>query len=552
MLWGGLKGMTILKLVKQHYINALVMGIFLFPAALYASISVTQNFDNKNQYSSSSLVWNISSQSLHPPLKVNNYFVGSFQDLNFDIGDAKHGNFNSATYKDWDNDGNLSDNIITISTDEYPSLEFQSFQLDSGWTLKPEGSKPLIIRVQGNVVINGNINCSGENGEAVSSDQSQVAQGGTARCGGGAGGRGGTDDGVTPVLPQAGTQGGASVTGGSPGSQQAMVDGGDGAGGGGGYSQNLTDADNGVRPPASTGGAKGTNFEDNAFQETGGGSGGGGGFYYTGSDSANHSRGGGGGAGGGVIYLYSGGDITLSSSAKITANGGDGGGGSLKAGGGGGGGGAGGSILMFAGGEISLNTAEVEALGGSGGSTLGGNGGDGATGRTWITDGTGGDGPTGSGDNPVSLLAAIGSVNYQTGNFEAVSVSVDSYNSYPELLSVETTGTIQTGDQVLFDLSSNKSSNFVANWSESSTVVGQKLDRYFKYRIRVSSNNENTPTVLESVKFNFNAYVLSDFDMTTGCGSLNHGGGMLWFLILLPLFLLIIIKLNLNSYKSLH
>ena len=128
MLWGGLKEMTILKLVKQHYINALVMGISLFPAALYASISVTQNFDNKNQYSSSSLVWNISSQSLHPPLKVNDYFVGSFQDLNFDIGDAKHGVFNSNTYKDWDNDGNLSDNIITINTDEYSSLEFQSFQ----------------------------------------------------------------------------------------------------------------------------------------------------------------------------------------------------------------------------------------------------------------------------------------------------------------------------------------------------------------------------------------------------------------------------------------
>lgn len=550
MLWAGVKEMTILKLVKTHHILALVMGIFTFPAALYASISFTQNFDNINEYSSSTLVWNLSTQSLHPPLKVNNYFEGSFQDLNFDIGTAKHGVFNSSTYTDWDTDGNSSNQVIRINTDTYPVLEFQSFNLESGWTLQPEGSKPLIIRVQGNVVINGTIDCSGENGDSVTSDQTQVAQGGTARCGGGSGGRGGTDDGVSPVLPQAGTQGGSSVSGGSPGTQQAVVDGGDGAGGGGGYSQNLTDADNGVRPPASTGGAKGTNFEDNAFQETGGGSGGGGGFYYTGSDTANRSRGGGGGAGGGVIYIYSGGDITLSSSAKITANGGAGGGGNLKAGGGGGG--AGGSILIFAGGEITLNTAEVVALGGAGGSTLGGNGGDGATGRTWITDGTGGDGPTGSGDNPVSLLAAIGSVNYQTGNFEAESVTIDSYNSFPEFVSVETTGTVQTGDQVLFDLSSNKSNNFVANWSESSTVVGQKLDRYFKYRIRMSSNNENSPSILESAKFNFNAYVLTDFDMATGCGSLNQGSGVLWFLILLPFLVLIIIKLNLQSYKSSH
>ena len=549
MLWGGLREMTILKLVKKHSFKALALGISLFPVAVYASISFTQNFDNKNQYSSSSLVWNVSTQTLHPPLKVNDYFEGSFQDLNFDIGDAKHGIFNSSTYQDWDNDGDISDKIITVNTDTYPSLEFESFNLLSGWTLQPEGSEPLIIRVQGHVVIDGTIDCSGENGQAVTSDQSQVALGGTARCGGGDGGRGGTDNGVSPVLPQAGGNGGASVTGGSAGSQQAMVDGGDGAGGGGAYSQNLTDADNGVRPPASTGGSKGTNFEDNAFQETGGGSGGGGGFYYTGSDTANHSRGGGGGAGGGVIYIYSGGNITLSSSAKITANGGEGGGGNLKAGGGGGG--AGGSILMFAGGEIFLNTAQVVALGGDGGTTLGGNGGAGATGRTWITDGVGGDGPTGSGDNPVSLLAAIGSVNYQTGSFQAESVTIDSYNSFPQFVSVETTGTIQSGDQVLFDLSSNKSNNFVANWSESSTVIGVKLDRYFKYRIRITSNNENTPSTLESVKFNFNAYVLSDFDMTTGCGSMNQsGGGLLWFLILLPLFALVVVKLNLQTHKS--
>lgn len=523
--------------------------MILLPYKSYC-LSFSENFETKSSYSSSSLVWNISNQTLHPPLKVNDYHDGSsFKDLNLDIGDAKHGVFNTSTYSDWDNDGNLNDFIITISTDEYSSLEFESFNLASGWTLRPTGSNPLIIRVQGDITVNGQIDCSGDDGETVISSQSSVAQGGVGRCGGASGGDGGRDDGVTAVNPTAGANGGSSVTGGGAGIQQDITDGGDGGGGGGAYSQNLTDADNGVRPPASTGGAKGTNFEDNGFQEQGAGSGGGGGFYYSGTDTAQRSRGGGGGAGGGIVYIYAGGDITLNPSSKITANGGDGGGGALKAGGGGAGGG--GSIIIFAGGEVNLNATQVLALGGQGGVTSGGDGGDGATGRTWITDGVGGDGPTGAGDNPISLLAAIGSINYQTGTFNSVSTVIDSFNSYPKFLSVDTAGTIQTGDQVLFDLSSNKSVSFTPNWSESSTLSNSKLERYFKYRIRMTSSDEDSPSSLEAVTFNFDAYVLTEFDMTTGCGSLNANMPFILLLfVFMPMFLLVFFKFKLKSNKG--
>lgn len=556
MQWGGAKESQIPKPGKYEFIKIkkyltfiiIKLIVFLFSAQSFA-LSFTESFEQIQNYKSSSLVWNISRKTLHPPLKIDNYHDGvSFKDLNIDIGTAKHGEFNISTYKNWATQQDISNQVITINTDEYNSLEFKNFVLNSGWTLRPQGSKPLIIKVQGDLTIEGDIDCSGEDGESVIASQLQAAAGGIGRCGGASGGRGGKDNGLTSLTPNPGLNSGSSVTGGSPGFQQS-TDGGDGAGGGGAYSQNLTDADNGVRPPAAVGGAKGTNFEDNGFQQIGGGSGGGGGYFYTDADTALHSRGGGGGAGGGVIHLIAGGNIYLNPSSKVSANGGKGGGGNFKAGGGGGGGG--GSILIFAAGEVILNSTQVLAQAGAGGVTLGGNGGNGAVGRTWITDGVAGDGPTGSGDNPVSLLAAIGRVNYQTGSFEAISSTIDTLNSFPKFLSFLYTGSLQSGDQLNIDLSSSEISNYSDDWVATDQLENKQLKRYYSYRVRLISNDESSPSYLQTLSLNFEAYVLTDFEMTTGCGSIDQShNDWLYYFLLIPFLLMCCLKIKLQSDKT--
>ena len=284
-------------------------------------------------------------------------------------------------------------------------FQFRSFTIRPGVRVRGEGSRPMILLVAGDVVIDGELRVDGQNGERVDTLNSAnfPARGGRGACGGGNGGDGSPSRIARDFVAQAGGLGGVGGRLGCGASNAT------GSGGGGGVFGTVGDPYYPVRNGTGTafiqqigvggyGGGVGSGNaartlpggppgvspfrdgrDDNDFLGLGfdvnrrllitgeltgllGGQGGGGGGDRSASDCSNDpnqwindNKGGGGGGGGGCLVIFTLGSIRVGAGGHVSANGGHGGGGEQAGSnnqGGGGGGGSGGMLLLYALNEI--------------------------------------------------------------------------------------------------------------------------------------------------------------------------------------------------------
>ena len=262
---------------------------------------------------------------------------------------------------------------------------FDSLHIPAGVIVKGGGGQPLVLNVCGDVTIEGTLSVSGEDGVHTWSANATNGNpngapgglGGTACCGGFAGGAGGHS-------PSGGGQSGGGPSGGKTGSSSFKSTSfgnfwnGGNAGGGG----HATVGTKGFFKSTSTGnaGAGGTAIYGNGALDTlQGGSGGGGGSGGLGGASTGYG-GAGGGGGGGVIHIDAGGAIAILAGGAVRADGGKGGRCQDIGAVGGGGAGAGGIVWLT--GTSVTNGGEVTAEGGencflNGGQPTDGHGGNG-------------------------------------------------------------------------------------------------------------------------------------------------------------------------------
>jgi hypothetical protein len=483
------------------------------------SVSFLSTSSLESPIESSTAVVNTALGYIHPPIQVDGWQVisgpaGQVTQLN--LGDGSDGIFDVSTYLNFNSGAYNNDQVIHINTDQHPALNFQSFDLAVGWTIRPSGSQPLVIRSLSTLTVSGTIDCSGGSGQGLNSTNTIVSLGGTGTCGGGSGGNGAS----VAISATAGSQSGSNTLGpGLPGTVASA-----GGGGGGAYSQAISPPGNGAP------GTAGANQEDDAFIVTGGGAGGGGGGVYNNlSDIPNLSSGGGGGAGGGSIYLIAAGDINIPASGVVNASGGIGGGLTATGKGGAGGGGGGGSVLIMSLGVLTVDGA-VSAINGNAGVSDGGNGGAGATGRTWLTDSTGARSGSAT-ENPTNVLASVGSIDYTTGTFTATSSLIDTVNSHPLFTNATSTNTTPGGSSVNLQVAADDSSFSAssANWISAASVSTLSGHRYFRYFLTLTSVSTTAPPTVSAVQITYSKTSVDQFDFKTGCGLVktNNSGGSL-------------------------
>lgn len=534
--------------------NLLAFVIF-FVCINAQALTQTEEFTTSRHLDSSGgAVWNIALGEIHPPLLVIGWDSGSgLTNTSFDVGDGQHGAFNTSTYSSFDTDGAISGGIIEINTNSFSNLEFTTFHLAAGYTLRPTGSQPLVIRSQSDVVIDGQLDCSGSSGENAVVAVSTSVSGGAGRCGGGDGGAS-APAGVAPGVAHQGEAGGASVSGGF-GGPICLATGGQGGGGGGSYIKAYSvigdkpDPTAGDNSSGGPGGAAGSIFQNDEFSIlAGAGSGGGGGSAYdNGADPAAHSSGAGGGAGGGNIQIYVARDLTVAATGSITVDGGAGG--SVLGGdkGGAGGGGAGGSILIFAGRDI-VNDGAITAAAGVGGTTAGGVGGDGSWGRTWLVEKDGFAGGTNIEDPDTELLLP-GDVRYETGvTYTVTSTAIDMLNSHPTFTQLPISLTNVGASVLSYDLATSAQSDLagLSIFLPSTSFLNLESERYMRFQIQFDNTNALTPIRIQSVGFTYTGFEQTEFDFVTGCGRVGPAsppsGGLV--LLLLPLVLFFLLRLT--------
>lgn len=237
----------------------------------------------------------------------------------------------------------------------------------------PSGGLPIVVKVQGQVLINAALNLSGGNGTYSSS-----ASGGVGGPGAGAGGAysfGGN--------PAPGTGGGDNgVNSGA-------------CGGGGGAGSFISLGAAGVAcPSGSAGGNAGASTYDPFVSTFRGGFGGGSGGEGPPGDAGS------GGGGGGAIHIMAGGNVDIN--ANLSARGGNGGSATGTQKGGPGGGGSGGVIWIQTLGQLT-NNGTIDVSGGTGGtSPEGSRGGNGGNGVFKLEDSDGVISGTGSGTSSAS------------------------------------------------------------------------------------------------------------------------------------------------------
>jgi len=482
-------------------------------------------------------VWNISLGVLHPTLFVNDWeHLAGPQDTAFDVGDGSHGAFVRSRYSQFSS--SLSGNVILLDTDIYPELKVTTFTLDEGWTLRPQGSNPLIIRSLKDVIVSGVIDCAGSDGEDLNTDNTQTTLGGIARCGGGQGGNGGS----TLVVPTDGSDGGASVTGGSFGAV-GDAGGGYGGGGGGGYRGSITFPTAGA---GGGGGAAGTFFGNDDFTEIGGGSGGGGGSAFDDvGDVPNHSSGAGGGAGGGVIFIRAVRDMIVGVSGAIRADGGDGGGDAGTFRGGAGGGGAGGSISAFVGRDIVFNGPLTANLGVAGTSS-GRNGGIGGTGRTWVAEKDAF--AAGIPEKPDSLLVGSrGRIQYETTAQQFTSKVIDLKTQGPDYQSISIASFLPGTSTATLEVagSSDGFVNDVGGFKSGGQIKNLSGLRYFKFQVTLTNSEINDPATVRSLTFL--GHQQDDYDFVAACGSIGKSAATRnlswsWLILFLPMLFLALFR----------
>lgn len=519
-------------------------------------------FSSSENIDSYDLFYNLALGSFHPFQRLEGWNAGSGPQVSpfLEVGDGSLGEFGPSTFSDF---GDIQGSTITINTDQHYPVQVTSFYLPLGWTLRGEGTNPLDIRSQSDIIVLGIIDCSGEAGEEMNADNSISAQGGQSHCGKGQGGRGGS----TLLEAANGSAGGSSLVGGRGANTANLAPAADnvgatGGGGGGAYRQTGTPAEDGYDSNEVTWVSKGSNFPDNAFSETGGGSGGGGGsVYFDPADLANHSSGGGGGAGGGAIFLSAVRDIEIRGS--VLAKGGNGGGTSSTLRGGAGGGGGGGSIAVWAGRDL-IFTGAISASNGLGGESgvdaadlpLGDNpnrsdGGDGSVGRTWITDKDKcGTGICTSTEVPSTLLGDEGRVLSQLKVYTIISKVIDLENSQPLFESASVTGHVGSGSSVAIQLATGSTPDFdpTALWKDVSGLGGEKLDRYLRFKIILDNQDAVDPTTIEAIQIDYQGYQQNEFNFVSNCGRLNSGSSSgsasFWWALFSLLPLIVLVKLR--------
>jgi hypothetical protein len=506
---------------------------FIFTCPIARASQLVEDFSNANQKDTSATtsVWNLVTKTIHPPLVVDyTNDATDNEDESVDVGDGSDGSFDEATYSLFSVSGSTAGNIITIDTTLHQYLQFTNFYLAPGWSIIGTGTNPLWFKVQGSFTNKGTINCSGANGDSVTSSINSVASGGTSRCGGGAGGNGGSNS----SLATNGTTGGVGVGGGG------AVANTNGAGvfakgGGGGGAYNTVATSSAAGGNAGTGGAAGTmigvddphilHFGANAGP--GGGSGGGGGGAYLFSD-ANISRGGGGGGGGGVIRISAVGNFL--NDGSILALGGNGGQPSVAAGAGSGGAGAGGTIWIQTAGTYTNNGTIAASRGTAGGVQAPGtgNGGVAGEGRTWITNSNDVIGGTAA-ETPVTNLAFEGFIHYSKNLNVAQSISYDLRNTSPNpsslslQTSLPTTSTAATFVAGSSDNFQNDNPGFVPL----SLISNLNGKRYFKFKIQlqlIAPQPAVTPATVSLVTLQFDGIRKSNFAVTPSCGYIGSKG----------------------------
>lgn len=415
------------------------------------------------------------------------------------------------------------------------------------------GTVPVVIRVQGNAEISGQLRVDGFAGNdgTQTTPANVTTLGGLPGPGGYAGGNFETPGGFPTSSPGAQRVTGAGDLGFFATSLDVGLSniGGGGGGGGGSFGDGIvgetgedgTIAGNAI---AGTGGPTSppdTTANESAFENAvlfiggAGGGAGGSGSADNGSIQFYPATGGG---GGGALRLVVGGNITIT--GLISADGGKGGD-ALELGGAGGGG-AGGAIWLQAGGQI-RNSGTIRALGGAGGevrSTLaarGGRGGDGGGGRIRFDDTDGS--VEGNNSAPVAQLspgspgafdvtAAVETCTAQSLAFDTAGIR----NSFRALRPIETLN----GGTIALQLA--ESDDGVA-WSAPAplTQLSSLSKRYLRFQLSLTNVDPQSPTVLEGFALDYDIQEKSElsFRSDVSCGSIDVDGaqgpgpGMLWF-----------------------
>lgn len=526
----------------------LSLFIILYYSSLCFAFVYTESFEHNETLHSTQMVWNVKEGVLHAPLLITGWNdQGTPGTTSLNIGKGIHGAFNLNSYSQFSENGDISGNVIRLNTDTYETLEVTEFVLESGWTLQPTGTKPLVIKSLSSVVISGTIQCSGENGNDINADKSVAVSGGSGRCGGGDGGSS-IVAGASRQVENNGVSGGASVSGGIAGDP----DDGNGGGGGGGYIKPFAVLGDKPDPTdgAGVGGARGSFQRDDSFTiaALGAGSGGGAGSAYNGADIVNHSSGGGGGAGGGVVHITAKGDITVSASGAIYVNGGAGGGSATTLKGGAGGGGAGGSVFIATVGDI-ITDGIIKAERGAGGTSNGNNGGDGSWGRTWVIE-KDGFASGGVAEDPQTQLNVPGQVRYQTGTtYTTLTKAIDLYNSKPIFKSLTESISNQGGATLTVTVAQSDSddiSGFVT-YDSLASLSDQELKRYIQFKIELDNTSSSNSVTLNSLSLTYDGNVQNDFEFVAGCGLIktrDEKRPYIWWVLcfLLPVFTTLILK----------
>lgn len=451
--------------------KAMLLGATLLALPAFGVTVLSEDFSTfRADTSSTTAVWNVARREIHVPFAIDLIEDdGIFTEAQLiNIGSGVDGPFDATTLSRFDvNQGSIPNEVLLRGGFNY---EFSTFELPYGYTLKCTGTSALILRVQGDLDIQGTINVNGTSGSGASA--------GVGVCGGGNGGNGGAANtnggsGSSPV------SGGAGGGGGQPG----------GSGGGAGH-------DGGGATGAAGGGSAGSggiSYDDGLISGLYGGAGGGGGA------GAPGAAGGGGGAGGGVVFISAGGDIRVGSPGAILAKGGDG---VNVTSAGDGAPGSGGAIVLFAGGRF---TTDGNILAGEG-SVSGGSGGTAATGRVRYVGRNPFDLPGGT-MSPTPNLTKFGISGYSIANsYRVESLPYDLNFTYPMLSDFlvqkfEEMGTLELQIAGSRDNFVDDVGDFLNSRLELSRLEGK---RYFKFGATLKSYTPDDSPRIRSLTLNGN------------------------------------------------
>src|SRR6185437_15937431 len=123
--------------------------------------------------SGTTAVFNLAAQKIHVPFIVDRTCdatthgagtacAGSAEADPINIGVGSDGPFDATTLTRFDtNHGSVAGTITLDSSRDY---QFTTFDLPAGYTIRGSGTRPLVIRVQGDITVDGVIDVSGGNG----------------------------------------------------------------------------------------------------------------------------------------------------------------------------------------------------------------------------------------------------------------------------------------------------------------------------------------------------------------------------------------------------